>query len=117
MKITRGSLILLAIGVVVLAAFAASASASASKSKFPPCTTKALRDGLNRGSQTENAKLERPFGCADGWAYSLIQIGGPHGFNVITVYTAKNGVWVAINRADPCRTHAIPRKIYRDACR
>ena len=32
------------------------------------------------------------------------------------VYRAKNGVWVTVDRAKPCRTHAIPKKIYRGAC-
>jgi hypothetical protein len=117
MKTTRGSLILLATALLVVAAFAASASASTSKSKYPPCTKKALSAGLKRGSaQPKNAKFERPFGCAGGWAYSGIVVGGKHGFEAIAVYRAKNGVWVTVDRAKPCRTHAVPNKIYRGAC-
>ena len=115
MKTSR--LILLASALLVMSAFVASASASTSKSKYPPCTKKALSAGLKRGSaQPKNAKLERPFGCAGGWAYSGVVVGGKHGFEAIAVYRAKNGVWVTVDRAKPCRTRAIPKKIYRSAC-
>ena len=117
MRNTRGSLILVAIALVVVAAFAATAGASTSKSKYPPCTKKALSAGLKRGSaQPKNAKLMGSFGCAAGWAYSGILVGGKHGFDAIAVYKAKSGVWVTVDRAKPCRTHAIPKKIYRAAC-
>ena len=117
MKTTRGSLILLATALLAMAGFAAAASASTSKSKYPPCTKKALSAGLKRGSaQPKNAKFEGSFGCAGGWAYSGILVGGKHGFDAIAVYRAKNGVWVTVDRAKPCRTHAIPKKIYRGAC-
>lgn len=117
MKTTRDSLILLATAMLAVAAFAASASASTSRSKYPPCTKKALSAGLKRGSaQPKNAKLEGPFGCAGRWAYSGILVGGKHGFEAIAVYRAKNGVWTTVDRAKPCRTHAIPKKIYRAAC-
>jgi hypothetical protein len=116
MKPIRSSLVLLATALLVVAAFAASAGASASK-PYPPCTKKALSAGLKRGSaQPKNAKFEGSFGCAGGWAYSGIVVGGKHGFDAIAVYKAKNGVWVTVDRAKPCRTHAIPKKIYRGAC-
>jgi hypothetical protein len=117
MKITRANLILLVAALLAVGAFAAAASASTSKSKYPPCTKKALSAGLKRGSaQPKNAKFEGSFGCAGGWAYSGIVVGGTHGFDAIAVYKAKNGVWVTVDRAKPCRTHAIPKKIYRGAC-
>ena len=114
MKTTRGSLILLVSALIAVVAFAASAGA---KSKYPPCTKKALSAGIKRGSaQPKNAKFLAPFGCAGGWAYSGIVVGGKHGFEAIAVYRAKNGVWVTVDRAKPCRTHTIPKKIYRSAC-
>ena len=117
MKITRGSLILVATTLLVIAAFAASAGAATSKSKYPPCTKTALSAGLKRGSaQPKNAKFEGSFGCAGGWAYSGVVVGGKHGFDAVAVYAAKSGVWVTVDRAKPCRTHAIPKKIYRGAC-
>jgi hypothetical protein len=117
MKTTRASLTLLATALLVVAAFAASAGAATSRPKHPPCTKKALSAGLERGSaQPKNAKFEGSFGCAGGWAYSGIEVGGKHGFDAIADYKAKNGVWVTVDRAKPCRTHAIPKKIYRGAC-
>ena len=116
MRNTRGSLILVAIALVVVAAFAATAGASTSKSKYPPCTKKALSAGLKRGAAPKNAKFEGSFGCSGDWAYSGILVGGKHGFDAIAVYKAKNGVWVTVDRAKPCRTHAIPKSIYKGAC-
>jgi hypothetical protein len=117
MKNTRGILILVAAALLVVAAFATSASASGGKSKYPPCTKRALSAGLKRGSaQPKNAKLVGSFGCASGWAYSGVLVGGRNGFEAVAVYKAKNGVWTTVNRAKPCRTHAIPKKIYRAAC-
>jgi hypothetical protein len=118
MKNTRGILILVAAAVVMAAAFVTSASAASGKSKYPPCTKKALSAGLKRGSaRQKNAKIVGSFGCAGGWAYSQILVGGPqHGFDAIAVYKAKNGVWATVDRAKPCLTHAIPKKIYRAAC-
>ena len=116
MKTLRGSLVLLATALFVVAAFTASAGASASKS--PPCTKKALSAGLKRGpAAPKNAKFQGTFGCAGGWAYSGVLVGGKkHGFDAIAVYKAKKGVWVTVNRAKPCRTHAIPKKIFKGAC-
>lgn len=117
MKTIRGNFSLLAAVLLVVAVFAASAGASTTKSKYPPCTKKALSAGLKRGSaQPKNARFQGSFGCAGGWAYSGIVVGGKNGFEAIAVYKAKNGVWVTVNRAKPCRTHAIPKKIYRGAC-
>jgi hypothetical protein len=118
MKATRGRLIVLVTALLVVAACAASAAASSSAmTKEPPCTPKALSAGLKRGSgQPMNARFAKSFGCAGGWAYSGIVVGGKHGFDAVAVYRAEHGVWVAVSRAKPCRTHAIPKKIYRGAC-
>jgi hypothetical protein len=96
----------------------ASAGASTSRPKSPPCTKKALSAGLKRGPAAQkNAKVLGSFGCAGRWAYSVILVGsGKNGFEAVAVYMAKNGVWIAVDRAKPCRTHAIPKKIYRGAC-
>lgn len=117
MNTTRGTLIVLATALLALAALAGAAGASTSKSKYPPCTKKALSAGLKSGSaQPKDAKFQGSFGCAGGWAYSGIVVGGKHGFDAIAVYKAKNGVWVTVDRARPCQTHAIPKKIYKGAC-
>jgi hypothetical protein len=113
----RRTLSLLVAAAFLVALSAASAGASAAKAKYPPCTKKALSAGLKRGSaQPKNARFQGSFGCAGGWAYSGIVVGGKHGFDAIAVYKAKNGVWVTVDRAKPCQTHAIPKKIYRGAC-
>jgi hypothetical protein len=113
MKTIRGSLITMAVALLAVAAFAATSGAS-SMSKLPPCTKKALSAGLKRGPAAQkNAKFTGSFACASGWAYSGIVVGGD---DAVAVYQAKNGVWVTVNRAKPCRTHAIPKKIYKGAC-
>jgi hypothetical protein len=120
MKSNRGRLIITlvaALAAVAVAALAASAGAT-SIAKNPPCTKAALSAGLKRGPAAQkNAKFQGSFGCAGGWAYSGIVVGNKkNGFDAIAVYKAKNGVWVTVNRAKPCRTHAIPKKIYKGAC-
>jgi hypothetical protein len=117
MKTTRGSLVVLAAVLLGIAAFASAASSAIGAPKYPPCTKTALSAGLKRGSaQPKNAKFQGSFGCAGGWAYSGVSVGGKHGFDAVAVYAAKSGVWVTVNRAKPCRTHLIPKKIYRGAC-
>jgi hypothetical protein len=119
MKSNRGSLIItLVAALVVAAAFAASAGAAGSMSKYPPCTKAALSAGLKRGPAAEkNAKVLGSFGCASGWAYSVIVVGNKkNGFEAVAVYKAKNGVWATVNRAKPCQNHAVPKKIYKPAC-
>jgi hypothetical protein len=117
MQTPRAGLILLTTALLAAAAFAASAASAGAKSKFPPCTKKALSAGLKRGpAKQKNAKVQGSFGCARGWAYSGIVVGGKHGFDAIAVYKAKHGVWESVNRAKPCKTHAIPKKIFKGAC-
>jgi len=71
---------------------AASAGASTSKSKYPPCIKKALSAGLKRGTAAQkNAKIVGSFGCAGGWAYSGILVGGKNGFDAIAVYITAGG--------------------------
>jgi hypothetical protein len=121
MKSNRGRLIITLVAALVavaVAALAASAGAATSMSKNPPCTKAALSAGLKRGPAAQKkAKFQGTFGCAGGWAYSGIVVGNKkNGFDAIAVYKAKNGVWVTVNRAKPCKTHAIPKKIYKGAC-
>ena len=119
MKSIRGSLIItLLAALMVAAAFAATAGAAGSMSKHPPCTKQALSAGLKRGPAAEkNAKVLGSFGCAGAWAYSVILVGNKkNGFEAVAVYKAKNGVWATVDRAKPCQTHAVPKKIYKPAC-
>jgi hypothetical protein len=119
MKSIRGSLIITLVAAsMVAAAFTASAGAAGSMSNNPPCTKAALSAGLKRGPAAEkNAKVLGSFGCSGGWAYSEIVVGNKkNGFDAVAVYKAKNGVWATVNRAKPCKTHAVPKKIYKPAC-
>jgi hypothetical protein len=115
----RGSLIItLVAALTVVAAFTASTAAAGSMAKYPPCTQKALTAGLKNGSaQPKGAIFEKPFACASGWAYSGVIVGGKkNGVEATAVYKAKNGAWTTVDRAKPCNTHAIPKKIYKGAC-
>jgi hypothetical protein len=121
MKSNRGSLIITLVAALVavaVAAFAASSAAAGSMSSNPPCTKAALSAGLKRGPAAQkNAKFQGSFACAGGWAYSGIVVGTKKSsIDAIAVYKAKNGVWVTVDRAKPCKTHAIPKKIYKGAC-
>ena len=118
MKTIRGSLILVAAAVLAVAALSTSAGAASYGGKKPACTKKALSAGLKRGSaRPKQARILATWGCAGGWAYSEIAVGhGKNGFDAVAVFKAKNGVWVTVNRAKPCRKHLIPKKIYRGAC-
>jgi hypothetical protein len=119
MKSIRGSLIItLVAALMVVAAWAASAGAATSMSNNPPCTKQALSAGLKRGPAAEkHAKVLGSFGCASGWAYSVILVGNKkNGFEAVAVYKAKNGVWATVNRAKPCQKHQVPKKIYKGAC-
>ncbi len=119
MKSIRGSLIITLVAAsLVAAAFIASAAGASSMSKYPPCTKAALSAGLKRGPNAQkNAKITGGFACASGWAYSEVLVGSKkNGFDAVAVFKAKNGGWVTVNRAKPCRTHAIPKKLYKGAC-
>ncbi len=119
MKTIRGSLILpVAAALLAVAAFSASAGAAGYATKNPPCTKRALSAGLKRGvAAPKQARIIGTFGCARGWAYSEIAVGhGKNGFDAVALFKAKNGVWVTVNRAGPCRKHLVPKKIYRGAC-
>jgi hypothetical protein len=119
MKTIRGSLILLAAALLLVAAFSTSAGASARKAKNPPCTKKALSAGLKRGGAREpQGRVLSRFACVKGWAYSDIAVGhGKNGFDAIALYKAKNGKWSTVNRAGPCtKKNALPKKIFNGAC-
>jgi hypothetical protein len=118
MKTIRGSLILAVAALFAVTAFSTSAGASARKAKNPPCTKRALSAGLKRGAAAEKqGRVIGTIGCSGGWAYSGIVVGkGKNAFDAVALYKAKNGVWVTVNRAKPCRKHLVPKKIYKGAC-
>jgi hypothetical protein len=51
------------------------------------------------------------------WAYSGGLVGhGRDEFEVTVLYHAVRGRWQTSDRGGPCRTHAVPKKIYKPAC-
>jgi hypothetical protein len=51
------------------------------------------------------------------WAYSFVLVGkGNAEFEATVLYHNNNGRWRISNRTGPCRTHAVPKKIYQPAC-
>jgi hypothetical protein len=118
MKTIRGSLILVAAALLAVAALSTSAGAATRTAKRPPCTKRALNAGLKRGPAAQkNARVLGKIGCGGGWAYSPIAVGhGKNGFDAVALFKAKNGVWIAVNRARPCNKHLLPKKIWKGAC-
>jgi hypothetical protein len=109
-----------ALAVVALAgtAFAATHARPAAAAKYPPCTKAALKAGLRRGpAANPSGRLIKPFGCARNWAYSAVLDGkGQSEFEGTALYHAVRGRWQSSERGGPCRTHAVPKRIYRPAC-
>src|ERR1700759_3669959 len=109
-----------ALAAVALAgsALAPTPARRAAVAKYPPCTKAALKAGLRRGpAANRHARLIKPFGCARNWAYSAVLDGtGQNEFEGTALYHAENGRWQSSERGGPCRTHAVPKKIYRPAC-
>ncbi|HEX5191603.1 MAG TPA: hypothetical protein VFW09_02290 [Solirubrobacteraceae bacterium] len=120
--LSRFTIVLVVASALVAAAVGgtalASTHASAAASKYPPCTKAALSAGLKRGpAKVTNGRFLKPFGCARNWAYSAAIVGkGNAAFEITVLYHNNNGRWQTSRRAGPCRTHAVPKKIYRPAC-
>ena len=89
----------------------ASAHAHAAAGKYPPCTKAALSAAITTG------RFARPFGCVRNWAYSAVLVGrGKAEYEATVLYHNDGGRWQTSSRIGPCRTHAVPKKIYRPAC-
>jgi hypothetical protein len=118
----RASLLLLVASALIAGALAATATASphtaGAAAKYPPCTKAALKAGLRRGPVADHSgRLVKPFGCARNWAYSAVLNGkGQDEFEGTALYHAVNGRWQTSERGGPCRTHAVPQRIYKPAC-
>jgi hypothetical protein len=124
-KLPRLSISLLIAGALVAVALAGTAlastharSAGAAAASYPPCTKAALKAGLRRGPVADrHGRFIKPFGCARNWAYSAVLVGrGQDEFEGTALYHAVNGRWQTSERGGPCRTHAVPKKIYQPAC-
>ncbi len=117
-RFTLALTVMSALTVVVVAGPALAANHAHAASKYPPCTKQALKPALKRGPAKEpNGRFIGTFGCVRNWAYSGAVIGTGRGaFDATILYHNNNGRWQTSRRAGPCRTHAVPKKIYRPAC-
>jgi hypothetical protein len=112
----------LLVSALVAAAAASSAFAAtharAAATTFPPCTKAALAAGMRRGpAAVMNGKFLKPFGCVRNWAYSGVLVGtGQAAFEATVLYHNSQGRWQTSQRAGPCRTHAVPKRIFQPAC-
>ncbi len=117
----RRTLVLLVVAALAAGAVASTALASTparTAAKYPPCTRAALSAAMKRGpAAVRHGRFLKPFACARNWAYSGGIVGtGQTAFEITVLYHNHNGRWQTSRRAGPCRTHAVPKKIYRPAC-
>jgi hypothetical protein len=108
-----------ALAIAALAGTALAApGATTAASQYPPCTTAALKAGSLHGpASAGHARFTKPFGCVRRWAYSGGLLGrGQDEVEVTILYHAVDGRWQTSARQGPCRTHAVPKKIYQPAC-
>jgi hypothetical protein len=113
------ALTITALIMLATAATALAATGTKTAAKYPPCTKAALSAGINRGSAKvgKGGKFNGPFACSGGWAFSGAIVGKkPNQVEITVVYQAVKGAWQTINRAQPCKTHKVPAKIYKGAC-
>jgi hypothetical protein len=74
---------------------------------------RAIAAGLRRGTvKTPGATIEG-FQCDGRWA---LAIDVYQGVTVPDLLRAKGARWVSVNRVEPCKKHAVPKKIYFNAC-
>jgi hypothetical protein len=72
---------------------------------------------MKRGPAKVKGRFTKPFGCARNWAYSGAIVGrGRAAVEITVLYHNNKGRWQTSQRGGPCRTHAVPKKIYRPAC-
>jgi hypothetical protein len=118
----RQTIVLIVVSALVAGAVASTALASpharGAAAKYPPCTKTALSAAMKRGpAAVRHGRFLKPFGCVRNWAYSGGIVGtGQTAFEITVLYHNNNGRWQTSKRAGPCRTHAVPKKIYRPAC-
>jgi hypothetical protein len=79
----------------------------------PPCTKKALAAGLKRGANKLAGDPIEGWRCAGRWAIAVVLDGVD---DVPALFHAQGGRWVTVDREKPCRTHAVPKKIYAASC-
>jgi hypothetical protein len=114
-RVRRLTIVLVVVSGLVAGAVASTALASThvrgAAAKYPPCTKAALSAAITTG------RFLGPFGCVRNWAYSFVLVGkGKAEFEATVLYHNNKGRWRTSSRVGPCRTHAVPKKIYQPAC-
>jgi hypothetical protein len=115
LRLRRFTVVAAVVSTLVTGAFTGTVLASThvgdAAAKYPPCTKAALSAAITNG------RFLKPFGCVRNWAYSFVLVGkGNAEFEATVLYHNNNGRWRISNRTGPCRTHAVPKKIYQPAC-
>ena len=87
-------------------------------STTPPCTRLALQTGLKRGFDTHpQGTVVAGFVCAGAWAAAPVNVGqSPHRITITSLFHARAGRWVTVNRGPACSKHAVPQRIHKPAC-
>lgn len=81
--------------------------------KLPPCTEPALAAGLRRGPfKMPRAHIEG-FRCVGRWAFAVALDGVD---DVPALFRAHGTRWYSVDRVKPCNDHAVPKKLYAEAC-
>jgi hypothetical protein len=89
----------------------ASAHVRATTAKYPPCIDGMLSAALPTG------RFQGPFGCTRKRAYSFVLVStSKMEFEATVLYHNDEGHWRTSNRDEPCRAHAVPKKIYQPTC-
>jgi hypothetical protein len=86
---------------------------AAAAPKRPPCTKRAIAAGLRRGAYKTPGAIVADFQCAGRFA---LAIDVYEGITVPALLRAHGAGWVTVNREKPCEEHAVPKKLYFNAC-
>jgi hypothetical protein len=110
-RFRRLTVVLAVLSALVAGTVVSTAPAHGATAKYPPCTKAALSAAITTG------RFLGPFGCVRNWAYSFVLVGnGKAEFEATVLYHNNKGRWRTSSRVGPCRTHAVPKKIYQPAC-
>jgi hypothetical protein len=112
--ILAGALAMVSLATGVLLATVALAPGASAAATRPSCARHALWQGLSRGdAQVHHARIVRPFGCDGNWAYAAVETSR---FEFTSLFQARGGRWVSIQRSRPCARREVPRRIRHAAC-
>jgi hypothetical protein len=85
----------------------------------PPCTSGAIQAGVRAYATQSSQTLDdiEKFGCAGDFAYAFADLSTQGNENSETVLLKQQGDgWIPADRSTYCTSHAVPGKIYFNAC-